>query len=872
MIPESNVGRMLYELILLVMLLYVGTVFPFRLAFHEYRLRESNDIACHVFAEDASWQAWGTVVDWFFYIDLVINFFLTYREGRREIKDPCKIAKNYLCGHFLINLFACLPGDVFSPIVNALGVDPGGCTFGAHGGNDAARLVRLQRATRLVRLARLLRFSGIVSSAQEQMSASLHKIFQRMRFFNMMMCLVWVVHVLACGWYLCAALHVDHSVTWVARRTFGDDGDSLLNEPPFVQWMHSMYFMLTVFTTVGFGDMSALTVGEIFYVMIVMLVGAVVHSIIIGAVIGLVCESSDDEKERQRQKSLLTAFGRQTLMQQSSINKLTKCIDQMEKSDRMEYDRQEMRNLITGGSLPRTLLGELPTQLFKGLLMESQFVTTCASSCYGGAIPPRFTLMLATMLRVQHLKAHQVVFQMHDSASNIYIILAGTFAAIGEPGPNGGLDATVFQAPTVRRQTTSEPSSPRRRGSGDPEDDNSWRVPSTPRTPDSSSSRTPQAASPPNGRKRRDFSSLGLVTTHSSKSTMSDMSITPDSGHHYYSSVSDPNCTSSLHQEGSAWIPYVSDTDQWLEIDMGRSRFVSGVIVAGHPHDDAWVKEFRVLTSTTKGFQKDVSHYVEESKVFEGSFDRATEVEVSFTPRMAQFIRIVPTRWHNSIALRAGVVLSRSTLHPYMVRGRKNYFGDEVLLWSTRTFTMRCEADGEVLLLHRRDLFADGGGLYQEFPQFQRVLLAAARNRHTHRQTMLARLTRGYGHGHSGYRQFAAIHIQRYWRGTSDRRKHGVGRRGASAVGKAASETWSTASMGTNGQNPRAVLGLSMDQKVSGLFNDLHEFRGEVKGKLDKLATSQSELAGQLVAVTAQLQQLVASKQVATQRSPRAAC
>ncbi|CAK9038711.1 unnamed protein product [Durusdinium trenchii] len=54
-------------------------------------------------------------------------------------------------------------------------------------------------------------------------------------------------------------------------------GDGTLQSPE-VQWLHSFYFVLTVFTTVGFGDMSAFTEAEIGYVCFTMLLGAIVNS------------------------------------------------------------------------------------------------------------------------------------------------------------------------------------------------------------------------------------------------------------------------------------------------------------------------------------------------------------------------------------------------------------------------------------------------------------------------------------------------------------------------------------------------------------------------------------------------------------------
>jgi len=193
---ESNVVRMLYEFVLLIMLLYVGTIFPYRLAFVHYRLNE--DATCHEVEEPFSWQVVEYCVQYFFYADLVINFGITYRQGTREITDPFMIAKNYLTGYFLMNVLACLPGKVFMPLVDLCGVDPGGCGASEHG-NDACRLVRLQRVTRLARLARFLRFSKTLAKIQDLLSESVQKIIKRASYINMLVLLFWFVHVLACG-------------------------------------------------------------------------------------------------------------------------------------------------------------------------------------------------------------------------------------------------------------------------------------------------------------------------------------------------------------------------------------------------------------------------------------------------------------------------------------------------------------------------------------------------------------------------------------------------------------------------------------------------------------------------------------------------
>ena len=64
-----------------------------------------------------------------------------------------------------------------------------------------------------------------------------------------------------------------------------------------------MYFVFSVFTTVGFGDISAFTTGEIMYVTLTMMVGAIVHSLIVGQVLS---EVTSDNTARVRVEDAYT--------------------------------------------------------------------------------------------------------------------------------------------------------------------------------------------------------------------------------------------------------------------------------------------------------------------------------------------------------------------------------------------------------------------------------------------------------------------------------------------------------------------------------------------------------------------------------------
>ncbi|CAE7249614.1 Kcnh7, partial [Symbiodinium pilosum] len=196
-----------------------------------------------------------------------------------------RIWYRYATGSFVVNCLASLPDQAAGEMMKAISGSEGGDTS-AH---QAARTMRLQRASRLFRLARIGRLAKLTAMKSSPLWKWLQTL-RGVRIINVLVGLFFSVHLLACGWYMCASLHADVETTWLARRYVDADGTkNLLDESdPGLQWLHAMYFILTVFTTVGFGDIAAVTPGEIFYVVLTFLIGAVVHSIIIGEVIAAV--------------------------------------------------------------------------------------------------------------------------------------------------------------------------------------------------------------------------------------------------------------------------------------------------------------------------------------------------------------------------------------------------------------------------------------------------------------------------------------------------------------------------------------------------------------------------------------------------------
>mmetsp|Transcript_91522 Transcript_91522/g.254875 ORF Transcript_91522/g.254875 Transcript_91522/m.254875 type:complete len:730 (-) Transcript_91522:163-2352(-) len=442
-IYQNSPVRQVWSIVMGAATAYTATVFPYHLAFHEFR------VPVHA-VDNIAWTVAQQFVNALFTCDLVLNFMFTYTDRRGcEVDDACKIAKKYIRTFFILDALACLPPELFSAI------SPGQGHF-----NEAVRLARIHRIARLARLFRLVRLAHLLRRARKNWIVAALEGFRAVRIFHFAVGLLLIVHILACGWYLCASLHgpEHYEETWLGRRTADADGTLLILASPGVQWIHAMYFILTVFTTVGFGDMFAVTTGEIVYVSAVMLVGAVVHSIIVSEMISIVTSLDESAADYSHKKGLIDAFAAHTQLDERTFQKMQKWLSLTTKSANKMYDRKEMQALLTGGGLPRELLGSLPGGMYNGRLMQSQFIGVCCEGGYRKSVPPRMPLLLALHLQPHYYRIGEEIYHSFDHAFNLFLVFNGTFTYVATPTPFGGVPEAPQQEDNMH-QRLSEKSS-----------------------------------------------------------------------------------------------------------------------------------------------------------------------------------------------------------------------------------------------------------------------------------------------------------------------------------------------------------------------------------------------------------------------------
>ncbi|XP_047510385.1 potassium voltage-gated channel subfamily H member 8-like isoform X6 [Pieris napi] len=255
-ISHYGVFKTFWDWLILIATFYVAVVVPYNASFVDEghpRISVTSDV----------------IVEALFIIDIVLNFRTTFVSKKGEVVSDSKaIALNYIRSWFVVDLLAALPFD----LLYASDVYSKESTHGN---------VHLVKLTRLLRLARLLQKMDRYS----QYSALILTL--------LMLSFTLLAHWLACIWFIIAEKEIEHhkneswDLGWInnlAERLKIPIGNISHSE----SYVTALYFTCSSLTSVGFGNVSANTLPEKIFSILVMLVGALMHAVVFGNVTAII--------------------------------------------------------------------------------------------------------------------------------------------------------------------------------------------------------------------------------------------------------------------------------------------------------------------------------------------------------------------------------------------------------------------------------------------------------------------------------------------------------------------------------------------------------------------------------------------------------
>lgn len=202
-------------------------------------------------------------------------------------------------------------------------------------------------------------------------------------------------------WYFAAKWDDFGPDTWVYRTNYIDESD-------YTKYVYSFYFIITIITTVGYGDMPANTSNEKLIVMLVMIIGIIAFSFSIGS-LSSALSNLDTRAAKLKAKSFeLNSIRKKYKMSSDLYNRLFKAL-----KFEIEQDEDIEEFLET---LPQYLKAELLLVINKEIISIIPYFQSKDES---------FCALTASFLQSSKTYSRDFIYEVADPIYEIFFLLKG---------------------------------------------------------------------------------------------------------------------------------------------------------------------------------------------------------------------------------------------------------------------------------------------------------------------------------------------------------------------------------------------------------------------------------------------------------------
>jgi len=254
----TNKMRQWWDFLQVFLLVYIAISVPYRLGFSELAY--------------GYWYAIDFIVDSYFYVDMVFNFFTAYWEvsdaddDYHYVTNLYQIQKHYVKGWFLLDLISLIPVDYIARAIDGTA----SCSWESEQAcGDAAQSSKVPEALRLLRLLRLLRMAR-TSRILERYQEVLLRVYKTVTIVRLVVILILLAHFMGCL----------YAYFYNFQRDDASGVDGLKGE----MYVAALFWSVQTLTTVGYGNVVPTTVDERLVAIVVMITGGFVFSAIISGV------------------------------------------------------------------------------------------------------------------------------------------------------------------------------------------------------------------------------------------------------------------------------------------------------------------------------------------------------------------------------------------------------------------------------------------------------------------------------------------------------------------------------------------------------------------------------------------------------------
>mmetsp|Transcript_18507 Transcript_18507/g.46562 ORF Transcript_18507/g.46562 Transcript_18507/m.46562 type:complete len:636 (-) Transcript_18507:242-2149(-) len=467
--PKAGL-RMTWNVFFGLILFYDFVMSPLRLAFDEKNVDTFWDESEHVLNVIAN------VLDAFYIIDLIWNFFILYRDAYGKwVIDTKLVAMHYLHTSFFVDFLTAIP-------------------FSAIGYERAGRLIKLLRTLRFfmrfskmkpMMLAIIRNIQGkkkrnqqlSIAEGLEQLreredkeeTGNMSEIFDdAFRAIRLIFALAWLAHVLGCMWiYISGLISPGDEISSIGTMYIPPHyiGGQRVNFTPMIEeyeqrlaaipdtttadgyleyegvqsvlihlrqlednyaapftylYVMGIYWAITTMTTVGYGDISASTMQESIFAAFVMLVGIATFSFTVSEITTVVLNIAK-RRAYTTQINVFDSFLVSRLVPRHIRKRVTEYLYFSEARRRAVSEPQEVKEMIS--ILSPALRKTVMFQIRQPLLMRFAFYPHFEKSCL------RY---IAAQITVQYFGPSETIYFTHATDLPLYLLAQGRAQAFDD--------------------------------------------------------------------------------------------------------------------------------------------------------------------------------------------------------------------------------------------------------------------------------------------------------------------------------------------------------------------------------------------------------------------------------------------------------
>jgi len=362
----------IWNSIILLVMVYVITVFPVRLGFIDDTL---------------DWAIFDLLVDSIFMFDMVVNTLTAYEDLNGNLVFHLhKIALNYLQKWFFLDLISSLPFNLILEGSNDIAI-----------GSTTPNIYKVTKVFRLFRLAKM-------SNYYTRIFINFRVSKETLQLSKMIISMLFLLHITSCLWIMIAKIE-DNPETWISYY-------DLIDADEFTLYIASIYFILTVLITLGYGNITATTTPEKAFISVFMFLGIGCFGFLLGTLNQIFQKKV---KLGENKEMFFIQIGKILKIPQKTLSKIL-----------IRNKKLHVSNLLTKISslrrqdifkdLPFSLQESLYSFIYKDLLEKIEFFHDKPFSFLNQILPK---------LTPTFLKKGDEVFREGDVANDVYFIMKG---------------------------------------------------------------------------------------------------------------------------------------------------------------------------------------------------------------------------------------------------------------------------------------------------------------------------------------------------------------------------------------------------------------------------------------------------------------